>query len=367
MIRYTEANQIWDANCLERHESNLSAQISISSEPKHIYPLITGRLMRVAHWLKHLISHPYSGLLIASFGILMLLKLANVQNVLRLMNDIDSWHLLPALGLMILAEAVDSVRWWRLLRLYGVQLSLYQVLTKNLIARFYGQFMPGGGAVGLAVRVSASTEKEGQLHAPIAAITVDRVVNLVSLFVLGALFAAITRPKMIDSSFLTILFAITGFLALFVISLRSSVFVRWLGYIPQATGFGGLRTTLEVMNKGLCDNLALAQASGLSALGNFCSLMALYVVIRVIAGNVSFTDFVSLGAFVDTIQSLPLTPGGLGLREGTYAAFFASLGVTTAQAVTVGLVILLLNSLRALPGGLLLFYGAVSSTHINAN
>ena len=50
------------------------------------------------------------------------------------------------------------------------------------------------------------------------------------------------------------------------------------------------------------------------------------------------------------MQVLPLTVGGLGLREGSFILFLGPLGVSTSQAIALGLLVYFLNLAVSLLG-----------------
>ena len=56
---------------------------------------------------------------------------------------------------------------------------------------------------------------------------------------------------------------------------------------------------------------------------------------------------------------VPITPGALGIREGLHVFFLGLLGVSGAQALTVGLLVTTLYWLQGLVGGLVLLSGGL--------
>jgi uncharacterized membrane protein YbhN (UPF0104 family) len=65
---------------------------------------------------------------------------------------------------------------------------------------------------------------------------------------------------------------------------------------------------------------------------------------------VGWTAILAFMPAVAIVQVLPLTIGGLGLREGAFILFLGPLGVSTSQAIALGLLVYFLNLAVSLLG-----------------
>jgi uncharacterized membrane protein YbhN (UPF0104 family) len=92
----------------------------------------------------------------------------------------------------------------------------------------------------------------------------------------------------------------------------------------------------------------------LSLLVNVSEMLASYLVTLAVVGPVPFFSFMPLTALIITLQGVPITPGSLGTRESLYVFFLGLVGVSEPQALSIGLLVLMLNWLRGFVGGLVL-------------
>jgi hypothetical protein len=66
--------------------------------------------------------------------------------------------------------------------------------------------------------------------------------------------------------------------------------------------------------------------------------------------DVGWTAILAFMPVVAIVQVLPVTIGGLGLREGAFILFLGPLGVSTSQAIALGLLVYFLNLAVSLLG-----------------
>ena len=78
--------------------------------------------------------------------------------------------------------------------------------------------------------------------------------------------------------------------------------------------------------------------------------LAAYLAAGALDLDVGWTAILALMPAVAIVQVLPLTVGGLGLREGAFILFLGPLGVSTSQAIALGLLVYFLNLAVSLLG-----------------
>ncbi|MGH9103345.1 MAG: lysylphosphatidylglycerol synthase transmembrane domain-containing protein, partial [Acidimicrobiales bacterium] len=79
-------------------------------------------------------------------------------------------------------------------------------------------------------------------------------------------------------------------------------------------------------------------------------VLAAFLVAYSMGLQVSWTAILAFMPIVAIVQVLPLTIGGLGLREGAFVVFLHPLGVSTSQAIAFGLLVYGLNLVVGLLG-----------------
>jgi len=78
--------------------------------------------------------------------------------------------------------------------------------------------------------------------------------------------------------------------------------------------------------------------------------LAAYLAAGALDLDVGWTAILAFMPAVAIVQVLPLTVGGLGLREGAFILFLGPLGVSTSQAIALGLLVYFLNLAVSLLG-----------------
>ncbi|MCA9771648.1 MAG: flippase-like domain-containing protein [Myxococcales bacterium] len=276
---------------------------------------------------------------------------------------------LPWLGLAALAQFVGHLlNAWRtgfLLRKADTHLSFGSVLATNFVGVFFNALLPGavGGDFMRFVDFARATPTRS-----IAAATllVERYLGLFSLLPIAA-FALLARPDVLGFHPLILpsfavaiaLFAVTGYLSDLGRLGRATAWARpagdavgrvrpiaWLlARLDVAGRFGRVYDAIALF-KGLPD--ALSGTFALSCVSRVVWTYAAYAVGRAVGVEMHWIDYFLIVPLIELIRMLPITQGGVGLREGAFILYMAPYGVPREAALAVSLLsygIFLANSL----------------------
>ncbi|MGC8481492.1 MAG: lysylphosphatidylglycerol synthase domain-containing protein, partial [Acidimicrobiales bacterium] len=128
-----------------------------------------------------------------------------------------------------------------------------------------------------------------------------------------------------------------------------------LSNVVRAARYGIIRFTTNP--KGVLEVLSVSLAY------QFAVVVTAFAVATALGLGLSLTDMLAFVPAVAILQVVPLTIGGLGLREGAFVLFLHPLGVSTSQAVALGLLIYLVNVLVSLLGAPALALGNEVQQH----
>jgi uncharacterized protein (TIRG00374 family) len=241
---------------------------------------------------------------------------------------------LAALALVFLDIFFMSVRLCWLFRPQGLRLSLLRSLDLNLVSSFFATFLPGAAGGDLAKLFYAAKENKGRRAEIVTTIAFDRAVGLFSILLLPLLFAPLFVPLIRSVETLRILLVITAALAAamfaaFLLCLYSQArmmrVAQWLSrFLPgrqlperavAAVGAyrGHWRILLLALGASLISNLTLIAATALAILLISPASLSLKMCLVIPMGDVA--------------NSLPLTPGGLGVGETAFSALFRVAGL----------------------------------------
>jgi len=268
-------------------------------------------------------------------GLLVYLAKSGVIDLVTLKKLLSSWPIsAAAVALMGVDVLMMSLRLSWLLRPQGLHLGVGKSVQLTCVSFFFTTFLPGSSGGVLAKLFYAAKDNEGK-RAEIAAIVIfDRAIGLFSLLLLSLAFVPVF-PHLVWSVVPLRLLAMTvaaltiGLLAGFAVIL-----------IDGSWAHRALRKTLDWLPwKDLLhrtvDAIGAYRASpGTLAAGLLASLTANFAVVCVAAlasfavGHSTFSLRVLLVAPMGYIaNSLPLTPGGLGVGEGAFNSLFRLTGL----------------------------------------
>lgn len=262
--------------------------------------------------------------------------------------------LLLALGLFVLERVVAAVRWRMLIAGLGEAPPLSRFISLIFSATFLAFFLPGGVG-GEIFRIYGLTRGKIDLSRALASVFVERVLALVALGMLilwGLANAPFSPPSAVLNA------VILSFLAIgFATALIFSPGVRRLtDRALAAPRLAKLRAGLEKLYASF--DVFLARP-GLLALGlvfaigfQLLRVVAVWVAALALGLDLPFALFVYTVPIVNLVTQIPISIGGLGVREATYAALFGLAGIAIETAVALSLLTYGLSILAVCPGAI---------------
>jgi uncharacterized protein (TIRG00374 family) len=220
---------------------------------------------------------------------------------------------------------LEAVRWHILLRAQGLSPRLGQTIRIVAISVFFANFLPGAAGGDLVRGLYIYQVAQGRRTPALLSIFIDRLIGLVA-FVLVGVVAILVRPGKTNG---TLELSILVFTTLFVAGLAMLFF------------FGQpISVLLHRLFAGRQDNLAKIVADMGVALHQYlrdgrrvglCLLVSLVIVALAIGpviliagamqlGGLSALDAAIAGMYATIANSLPFTPGGLGIGESAFAS-----------------------------------------------
>jgi uncharacterized membrane protein YbhN (UPF0104 family) len=303
------------------------------------------------------------------FGILFYLAKSGQITLSSLIRVYRVWPLtLAAIGILLLDILLMSIRASLLFRSARLNLSLSNSVQLNLIGFLFSTFLPGAAGGDIAKLVYAAKENKGSRAEVATVLILDRLVGLYSLVLLPLLFApfflGLTRevPILRRLLFLDALLAGSMLLGagLVMIFPPTRAFVAdLLGKWPGVKVFA-LRIIDALRRHGKARG-SLFFALILSFMANLALIVVTGLALFVVSPG-SFSIRLALVAPIGhLVNSLPLTPGGIGVGETAFNALFHLTGINGgAEAL---LCLRLWNFLVGLLGLLVYLYGMGKIVH----
>ena len=262
---------------------------------------------------------------------------------------------LPLLGVALviwfLSIVLVTLRWQRVLQALDLGAPLPPLLSHTLAGLFVANFLPStvGGDVLRVVRLSSDN---GDAPASFASVVLERLTGFVVLPAIS-LVALLTHPSLLslgNASRLAVGLSLATLLALVaILALTASPRLggRLAGRPSWLRFFGAVHLGLDRIRRrpsAAAGVLAVAFAYQLTV------VTAVWVAAQALGIDLGWAPAMAFVPVVSIAQVLPVSFGGLGLREGALVVLLSPVGVTDEQAIALGLAVYGLNLVVSLLG-----------------
>lgn len=305
----------------------------------------------------------------------------NRQNVIQILKWIVSiailWWLVTSFDFSMLGQSIGNAklgfiafalvigfaniclsvyRWKVSLSVQEIQAPFGSLLSSTLVSGFLGFLLPSFGED--AVRgydLYKFTTKRGVNIA--ASILFERICGLLGHVLIGGTALALYHDQIANR---TIVHAALVMYALIIVALLivfnatlSRWFVGTLRRFPMLEKIADkVKSLTEAVHLYRSDKSAWVRVLGLSFLFQFSGFLYFYVIAQALSINVGFATFALLVPIVIILSLMPISVGGLGVKEGLFVLLFTQLGVSKANAFLISAVGSALHLLFVLLGGL---------------
>ncbi len=294
-------------------------------------------------------------LLVSLSLIILVFSKLDLKSVLNFIKDSNILLLLFSLSLHFVGALLGSSRWKVLLNTYGIDISQRDLYKLYMIGSFFNAFLPtsvGGDAVRM-VKVYSLTEKRAQA---VTSVFIERFIGMLVLYIISFLtFIFYFGLKEHKEILFIIVFLLFSSIA-FIIFIWAPIFKIFLKIIP----WNLLKDKLEKVRNSI--KLLSKERKGLLKVFLYTFLLQINVVfyffVISLAIKIRFPIlyFFILIPIILTLTMLPITIGGIGLREGGFVLLFTKFGVQPEKALTLSMLGYFISLIFAGLGGLVYIF-----------
>lgn len=262
---------------------------------------------------------------------------------------------LPLLGLAAViwftGVVLSTLRWQRVVLALDLAAPLPTLLSHTLAGLFVANFLPStvGGDVLRVVRLAADS---GEAPTSFASVALDRLtgfvvlpfISLSSLLINPSLLGLGAASRLAVGLCLAALVALVGILGLTAsprLGGRLAGRPSWLRFV------GAVHLGLDRMRRRPA---AAATIMGVAFAYQLTVLAAVWVAAKALGLPIGWAPVLAFIPVMSIAQVIPISFGGLGLREGALVVLLSPVGVTTEEAIALGLAIYGLNLVVSLLG-----------------
>jgi uncharacterized protein (TIRG00374 family) len=289
-------------------------------------------------------------------GLLVYLGLSGAIKWSALLGLASAWKItLLALTLLWVDMVITAWRLCVLIEPRGFHLSLRSSVRLMFIGLFFNLFLPGSGGGDLMKIYYATHGNRGRRTEVATILLLDRAIGMFALLVWpllvlpffpGLLHSMPALNRLLLIAALLAAAMLLGVCVCFSASLRQSRLLSWIVKKPFGVYLKQVFDTVHAYRNDLGTLLATVGISMVAhTLTVFVTLLGSWAIIP---GAISWkaTVLIPLGMLVN---SLPLTPGGLGVGEAAFDVLFKGAGLTGgAETILAWRLLMLLISLTGL-------------------
>lgn len=290
----------------------------------------------------HLRPAAAAGLFLAA-GLLLLTLRSTGSNLWADLASARPGLLLFGVALHGLIIAITVVRWRLLLAVQGIRVPLWSLARVTLIGVFFNLAIPGAVSgdlvkMGYLARWSGERRAEG-----ILTILVDRIIGMLGLFVVASVSVLAALPMLLHlgpeyrplkvAAITVGLGSLGGVAGVLLVECRAAL-VRhpWVAALV-AWGARVLPPALTALISRLVQALELFRGSRLAMARAMLLAIAVHALLAVNLWalgrslgerSLHLPHYVITASVANAVAAIPLTPGGLGMRDKTAAAFLSA-------------------------------------------
>jgi uncharacterized protein (TIRG00374 family) len=288
--------------------------------------------------------------IIVSIALLALVvKFANLENVIKSLKNFDQKWLLPIFLLILLSVLVSAWKWNTLIKAQGIKLRFISLFTYYNCGLFFNNFLPSSIG-GDGIRIFLAGKKADNYSVAASSVVMERTLATVSLALLGLISALFAKyPSRIAVLLLLILF-ITGILLAFTLI---------SGWVPAKlrNGEGKIKKAWRSFASSASELKQRKKELLLCFLQSILFQMIVALVIGAVMEGLgqpvpALPDLFLITSASSVLAMVPLGLNGYGMREGAYIYLLQPFGYSTSAALTVSILFAFFVTIYSLAGGL---------------
>lgn len=264
------------------------------------------------------------------------LAYADFGEVAQVIRQGEWGWLVVAAGLMAVCVVVGALRWWLLLEGAGIHLPARRSIRPYALSFVLNLILPTAVA-GDAVRTWVVGRRSGRLLGATAATLVDKLTALTCLFVLGWLVYAVDREAVPESVVVAFAWVTGGLVAAGVLGALAAAGVRPVLHRLPERAVLMIRESWRMLRVWAGSRTLVVSVTALGLLYQVLVVGVLVLVAKTVGLELPFALAAVSTAVVLVATLIPVSVGGVGIREGGFVLLLGQAGIDAADATVLSL------------------------------
>jgi len=280
---------------------------------------------------------------------------------------LEPWWFLASVVLVFTDAVLRCLNWSVLLRSQEIRIPFKKLLYIHATSNFFGFFLPTSLGADL-IKMQQLGRVTSRVQESISSLLMQNLVNLVGLCILTAAGMTLTAQASGLSSN-QVFWRLVGMMLLCVgvVSFGVATPATWslasraLARIPEGKLSCWLTRFFEIMLTYSKAKRALIVSASMGLLSPLLGILVPFIAARALGLHMTILPFLVFVPLIHVLTMIPVSFGGLGVREGAYVYFFAPLGVGASEALGISLFSFAVSMTLPLVGGLIYVLGNLLS------
>lgn len=285
-----------------------------------------------------------------------LLRQVDIKGLCLVIRNADTLFLLLAFIIYFAAYALGIFRWEMLLKGANIHLSLKRVIISFAGGIFFNVFLPSsiGGDFMRSIDLATHTKRPKEV---VATVLLDRLSGYIGLVIVALLALLFGFGIIQDRNALVSVSVITAILVVVLLVLFNKFLYTKINQLLRSSAAGKIREAIRNLHeeihifrnhkKIILNNLAL------SIIIQLIIPLAFYIIALSLDIKLNIIYYFVYLPIIGAITLLPISIGGLGLRDAVTVFFFAQAGVNKDLALAMSLINFFFILVFAAIGGLI--------------
>ncbi|RMF59386.1 MAG: UPF0104 family protein [Calditrichaeota bacterium] len=291
--------------------------------------------------------------LVGGIILLLLARSMDLSLVLQLFAHLNLYWLALALMIVLSLRMLMAVRWQYILAAHAFPVPLLELTRITFISTSLGQVLPGGLGADVAKGYQLF-RKYGRLGNVTVTLLLDRLIGLYSMFFVAFVGSLIAKHLGLSTNLVVPLLVaqavfIFGWFGIYLVRKKISTlaFLRRSRYERLAHKFMGLLSDLTDL---ATIKSVFVRIFAISILMQVLRAIIFYCIYQAFGHSADMIYYLVFIPIVFVVVMLPVSVGGLGVREGALVFFFKTLGIPNEVSISVGVMFLVVQIVAAVPG-----------------
>jgi len=293
---------------------------------------------------------------LSGFLIFFLLSRIGVDQLLRQVTQANPWCIVASILIFMTSNILGAVQWHLLLKSRHVNLSLWQVIKFYHVGLFFNNFLIGyvGGD---AFRIYDIKKQSGDLNGALTTVLFDRFIGFLAMSTLAMIVTLFWLKHL--SSRITVYTIIIVFIVwaaglFFLFQERTAKKFSWLFklFLPKFVHIK-LKEIYYELNQFRHQRSLLLQIFLIAFSVQTLRIITHYFAALAVGVKTELYYFFIFIPIIALVASLPISLGGIGVREQSGVTLFSQVGVLPAEIVAFEFIAYLVGILATIPGGLI--------------